>query len=213
MLTTNIRYVRPLLTQDARSLLKRAERLVGVAEQWRSSADKVLYWATCSVNDLGGSPYNDRALALVDRCFKVCTLHSKSKMKNNIDLIQKSFRSIGGFYNMVRGSKGYLSVGPPIRPDDIAYAQVNGWKNGDKKGLTFVIAKCKNQSDLNLTDIIMHESVHFAAGIGHYNIGGKPAYGTKVFSLTHSQAMQNASSYAYLAYLARMPHTQWLNAT
>jgi hypothetical protein len=127
--------------------------------------------------------------------------------------IKKCFRDIAGFFSAVKAGQGFLTVGPPIRAGDIAYAVVNGWKSGDKNGLTFVIAQCKTRGDENLTDIIMHESVHFAAGIDHFIVGGKPAYGAKVFSLTNAQALKNASSYSYLAYLARMPHTQWLTAT
>lgn len=201
------------LSSDTEQLIKRAKRLVGVADTWRESTEKVLYWARCSVNDPGGSQYNDRALALVDRCFKVKTHKTKDRIKRDLDFIKKCFRRIAWFFDEVKADKGFLSVGPPVRPNDIAYAQVDGWRKGDKDGLVFVLAQCKGRKDENLTDIIMHESVHFAAGVGHYEINGEPAYGQKVFGLTNAQALKNASSYAYLAYLARLPHTQWLTAT
>ena len=101
----------------------------------------------------------------------------------------------------------YLNVGPPVRPNDIAFAAVGRWAKKDKTGITFVLAQCESKKDVDLTDIIMHESVHFAGGIGHCNIGGdpkNPAYGSKVFTLTNAEALQNASSYAYFADIASL---------
>ena len=196
-------------------LLRRAKGLVAKADSWRASAEKVLYWATCSVDDPGESKYNDTALALVDRCFKVNSHDSKSRIKKDIQKIKKSFRRCAGFYAVVKKSERFkfLSVGPPSEENALAYAEPDGWRNGDTKGLVFVINRCESVTDTHLTDIITHESIHFAAGIGHSKINGKVAYGTMAFRLSNAKALKNASNYAYLAYLARMPHTKWLTAT
>ena len=131
---------------------------------------------------------------------------------------------MAGFYRAVLKAKGYkfLTVGPSNsfddkgRPLDNAYAQVGGWKRGDSNGITFVVERVITWNETELTDLITHEAVHFAGGIDHHYIDGNrnnAAYGTKVFKLTNEQSKKNASSYSYLAYLARMPHTRWLTAT
>jgi hypothetical protein len=159
------------------------------------------------------SPYNDTALELVHRCFKVKDHVLDIQKQSNITKIKKCFRAIADFFVEVKADKGFLTVGTSSNPADIAFAIVGGWKSGDKDGLTFVLDKCKNKSDADLTDIIMHESAHFAGGIDHASVNGKPAYGSLVFGLSSADALNNASSYAYLAYLARMDHTKWLTAT
>ncbi len=193
--------------------LARAKGLVATADSWRDSAEKVLYWAKCALDSPGQNAFNDQALVLVNRCFKLNENILTTFAKSDIDRIKAVFRNIADFYAAVKTSAEYLNVGPPVRPDDIAYASVGGWARGEKTGLTFVLARCKDKSNEDLTDIIMHESVHFAGGIDHYLIGPDPAYGSKVFTLTNSQALQNASSYSYLAYIARMNPALWSTAT
>ena len=53
------------------ALIKRVRRLIATADRWRDSAEKVLYWAGCSLKDPGKSEFNDRAYNLVDRCFMI----------------------------------------------------------------------------------------------------------------------------------------------
>jgi hypothetical protein len=207
----------PVKTGPARSpedeFLARAKKLVATADSWRDSAEKVLYWARCALDSPGENAFNDQALVLVNRCFKVNEHTFTTFATRDIDRIKAVFRNIADFYSTVKTGTEYLTLGPAIRPDDQAYAAVGGWARKDKSGLTFVLARCKGKSDEDLTDIIMHESVHFAGGIDHYLIGVDPAYGEKVFTLTNSQALQNASSYSYLAYIARMNPALWATAT
>ncbi len=195
------------------SFIAKAKRLIDDADKWRDAAEKVLYWATCSLKSPKASAYNDLALALVDRCFKIHEHIFNVSKEKDIIAIKKCFRSVAEFFVEVKADKGFLTQGPAKDPGDIAYAVVGGWKAGNKDGITFVLEKCKDKDDTDLTDIIMHESVHFAGGIGHALIGGEAAYGEKVFKLSNEKALKNASSYAYLAYLARMDHTKWLTAT
>lgn len=192
--------------------LVRARKLVKDADKWRKSADNVLNWASLAL----GSPGNtltDSALKLVDRCFKISELDSLGRKRILLMRVKDTFKTVAEFYAEVAKGTEYLNVGPPIRPDDIAYALVNGWASKDKSGLTFVLARCDTTDDVDLTDIIMHESIHYAGGIDHFEIEGVPAYGSKVFSLKHHQAMVNASSYAYFAYIARLESSQWATAT
>jgi hypothetical protein len=172
-----------------------------------------LYWAKCALDSPGENAFNDQALVLVNRCFKLNEHTFTTFATRDIGRIKTVFRNIADFYSAVRNGTEYLNLGPVIRPDDQAYASVGGWARRDKTGLTFVLARCKDKSDEDLTDIIMHESVHFAGGIGHFMMGKDPAYGEKVFTLTNSQALQNASSYSYLAYIARMNQARWTTAT
>jgi hypothetical protein len=195
-------------------LIKRVNRLVYTADRWRDCAEKVLYWASCSLKDPGASEYNDRAYNLVDRCFMIHEhKDNHSKIESDLKNIKTVFRGMANFYADVKAHGGYIRVGPPIRPGDNAYAQVGGYDNGDKTGITYVYAKCRTWDDTDLTDLTTHESVHFAGNIGHFDIGGSAAYGTAAFRLTNAQALQNASNYTWLAYLAQLPDSQWLTAT
>jgi len=197
---------------DKEKFLAKARKLVAEADSWRKSADNVLNWASIAL----GSPGNkltDSALMLVDRCFKISELENTGRKRILLMRVKETFKTVAEFYAEVTNGNQYLNVGPPVRPDDIAYALVNGWATKDKSGLTFVLAKCETKKDLDLTDIMMHESIHFAGGIGHFEIEGVPAYGEKVFTLRHHQAMVNASSYAYFAYIARLESWQWATAT
>ncbi|MEZ6128814.1 MAG: hypothetical protein R3C59_09040 [Planctomycetaceae bacterium] len=203
----------PGVVQNTGSLIARAKRLVDDADKWRDAAEKVLYWASCSVKTPKASPFNDKALSLVHRCFKVKDHVFDFQVEKDISNIKKVISNVGKFFESVKAGNGFLTLGPAKDPGDIAYAVVGGWKSGNKDGLTFVAEKCNSKSDESLTDVIMHESVHFAGGIGHAKIGNDVAYGEKAFLLSNEKALKNASSYAYLAYLARMDHTKWLTAT
>lgn len=199
----------------ATEFLVKARRLVADADKWRASADRVLHWAMIALNT-PGNKLTDDALLLVDRCFRISEHKSNAQKVLDLLVIREIFRKVAGFYAEVAKGTEYLNVGPPVRPNDIAYAVVGGWAKRDKSGLTFVLAQCESKKDVDLTDIIMHESVHFAGCKDHYNIGGdpkNPAYGLKVFTLTNAQAMQNASSYSYFAYIARLQSSQWATAT
>ncbi len=68
-----------------------------------------------------------------------------------------------------------------------------------------------------IVDASIHEFAHFCRPLGadeagHAMAGGRPAYGSLALGLAKSAAMKNASSYAWLAYLARMEKTKWLTA-
>jgi len=196
----------------AAEFLVKARKLVATADTWRAATDRVLNWAAIGITT-PGNQLTDDALALVDRCFKINSLSTNALKVAELASIRVVFKNMADFYAEVKKGSEYLTVGAPIRPSDIAYAQVGGWSKKDKKGLTFVLAQCESKKDVDLIDVITHESVHFAGNVDHYNINNVPAYGSKVFTLTNAQAKQNASSYAYLAYLARLQSNQWATAT
>lgn len=197
----------------AAEFLVKAKKLIGDADNWRAAGDRVLNWATIAVST-PGNKLTDDALALVDRCFKVKSHSTTAEIISDLATIKHVFKNLGDFYGEVKKSGTYLNVGPAIRPNDIAYAQVGGWAKKDKNGLTFVLARCESKPDTDLTDVITHESVHFAGNVDHFNINPTtPAYGGLVFTLTNVQSMKNASSYSYLAYLARLQSSQWASAT
>ena len=196
------------------ALIKRVRRLIATADRWRGSAEKVLYWARCSLKDPGASEFNDRAYNFVDRCFMIHEhKNNHSKIENDLRRIKTVFRGMAKFYADVKAHGGYICCGPPIGPGDNAYAQIGGYHKGDKTGITFVYAKCRTWNNTELTDLTTHESVHFAGNIGHAQIGGRTAYSNAAFRLSNAKALKNASSYTWLTYLAQMPHSRWLTAT
>jgi len=73
----------------------------------------------------------------------------------------------------------------------------------------------EDQSDEFVVDATMHECAHFVGPIGseeigHAVVGGRAAYGKLALTLSRGDALKNASSYAWLAYLARKPSSVWL---
>jgi hypothetical protein len=178
------------------------------------SAEKVLFWASCSIKDPGANAYNDKALKLVDRCFKINTHIFDASKFNDISRIKQVLRNVATFLPEMGGGSKFTKILPGPKKEnglDVqAEASVGGWKQGNKDGITYYLNMCGDKSVDYLSDITVHESVHFAGGIDHYNIApGEAAYGPKALKLTNSQALVNASSYAYLAYFAQFPSEKW----
>jgi hypothetical protein len=190
--------------------------LISTANKWRSDASGVLFWASRAVSNPGQSQYDDHALKLVDRCFKISSHPYISAKLMNIQKISSTFSLVGEFFEEVIKSKKYLTIpdGPKTSGGNIVggEAVVGGWSTRESKGLTIYKNPCSNWKDDDVVDVIMHESVHYAGGIDHFITRNRgPAYGRIVFELKSSQAMINASSYSYLAWLARKHQSKWLN--
>jgi hypothetical protein len=188
---------------------------IDLAIKKADSAQKVLYWATCALAAPGISAFNDKALKLVDRCFKI-NEHSFDYLKlKDIAKVQRVFTAVANFLPEMDHGKKFTTILPIHSTDPTVGADAipNGRKSNITTGITYYLNRAAKMSIDDLAEITIHESVHFSAGIDHWYddpIKKKgAAYREKALLLTNSQALQNASSYTYLSYFSYMPSSKW----
>jgi hypothetical protein len=202
--------------------LKRVYRLIPMVETWRLAAEKVLVQAKAGITS--GTPTEQQKLAmrLVDRVFKITTHPGQTTemTKADLDRIKAVFDQIKLLIQAISGGALYLLESKePGHDKDNAYTVPGHWKNKDPNdGIWYVKANIEGATDEFIVDATMHEFAHFcgpsgAGAVDHAHVGGKPAYGMLALGLSKTDALINASSYAWLAYLARMTPDRWLSAT
>lgn len=206
--------------------IQKIQTLIPIAQTWRTAAEKVVVSAERALSSQNPNADDRLALSLVSRIFKTSN-RSLSNVENyniaggsitfpEITKIKKTFQDIRDFLNAVQSNNVGLYEAPtPLPPnlsDALAYANIGSWtrKDTDNDGIYFVKNRVENKANDFIVDIIIHESSH-AVGIDHAVIDGKAAYGNLAFKLKTADALNNASSYAWLAYQARKPKQFWLN--
>jgi hypothetical protein len=212
----------PLYPAEVADWMKRVYKLIPTAELWRAAAERVLITAEGGLKAAVQSEAQKQAIGLVDRVFKLTT-SGQSKAQSVIDVQQ-----IKGVFDQMRPliqaiNKGDLYLHESVEAGHTnhnAYTMEGHWiykKPSD--GIWYVRANIEPATDEFIVDCTIHEFAHFcgplspATKIGHALIGGQPAYGNLALQLGRSDALRNASSYAWLAYLARKPAAVWLTAT
>lgn len=204
------------------NFLERCYRLVNTAIIWRDAAEKVILSAERASQTL--NPSNDGLLALnlVSEIFKIKNNSNGSESYcsdagNAFAKIKKTFQDMGlvltAFKNRQLGfflAQTPYPLGIPLNAN--AYSFTNSWfaKKSDNQGLWFVRTVVQNFSDDDVVDLIIHETAHIV-GIGHFIINKEVAYNKAALGISLADALNNASSYAWLAYQARKPKEQWLN--
>jgi hypothetical protein len=203
----------------ASPLMYRVYGLVPTAESWRAAADRVLVSA---LRGLTVSPPNAedlQALALVNRCFKLNEPgRTPAQVASDIEGIRRIFDEIRSLFSAIRKGDEYLHDSPGGHDTDNAYTFAGHWKfRKPADGIWYVKTNLEGKPNDFIVDATMHECAHFvgpigAQEIGHAKVGGSPAYGKLAFQISRADCLKNASSYAWLAYLARMPSSVWLTA-
>jgi len=212
----------PLYPADASDMMTRVYRLMPTVESWRASGGRVLDLAAGALKTTTSPlPEQKMALGLVDRVFKVTNHPGQTVAQSlkDIERIKSVFNEIKLLLQAITRGQRYLhQSNDPKHSADTAYTFPGHWKNKDPKdGIWYVKEKIQNATDEFVVDATMHEFAHFCGpfgveAVGHAKIGGAPAYGDSALTLSKPDAMKNASSYAWLAYLARKPASQWLTA-
>lgn len=211
----------PLYAADHPDWMKRVYRLIPTAENWRLAADKVLALALASLKTPPPNDEQKLAMQLVDRIFKISTHPGQTTEQSikDIERLQGVFREIRLLIQAITKGDQYLQESTdPSHSGDTAYTFPGNWKNKDPKdGVWYVKAKIENATDEFVVDATIHEFAHFcgpagADAVDHAMVGGQPAYGDLALGLSKTDAFKNASSYAWLAYLARKPSNVWLTA-
>lgn len=157
------------------------------------------------------------AWSLTNRCFKIGENGRKGKaVADDIVRIDSVFKEIQALFKEIDLGKPYFQLSPSGHSMDNAYTYPGHWKfRNPKDGIWFVESNLKNRNSEFIVDAMIHECAHYCGPLGakavdHAKVRGKAAYGQLALGLTRSQALVNASSYAWLAYLARLPEDQWL---
>jgi peptidoglycan hydrolase-like protein with peptidoglycan-binding domain len=180
-----------------------------------------------------------QSLLLVDRCFHVIDL-GPDRAVQAIWNIRRIFRNmqmvVGHFSEATDFGTGYFQPATSgfFTKDKklvFAYTFPGGWTATDRNnpnlpatsnstGETLredAIYICtdasKDKSSEDLTDMLIHELAHFVGPEkGFFQIVDH-AYGTAALQLNHQTAIRTASCYAWLAWLARKPMSEWQTAT
>jgi hypothetical protein len=212
------------------SQLKRIYGLVPKAQRWADATIKVLAEARNFMATNGFDDKDLRSLRLVNRCFKVIedigvTLSDQQKSAQvigDLDRAAKIFNEIKAVLAAVRNNKIYIHevFDDPDEPATIAYALIGYWKYKNPiNGIYFVKSAIEKKTDDFIVDAMMHELAHFVGpespdpeAVGHAIIEKETAYGRLALKVDRVNAFRNASSYAWLAYLARMSPEQWMKA-
>jgi hypothetical protein len=203
-------------------LMWRVYGLIPTAETWRAAADRVLEAALRALNATTPTANDAAALALVNRVFKLnASGRTNPQMVLDVVSIRNVFTQMQLFFNEIRAGKEYLYAGPAPADDlrALAYTHPGHWaykKTSD--GIVYVEKSLQDKTDEFLVDATIHECAHFcgplgAGEIGHALVNGDRAYGLLALQLSRADALVNASSYAWLAFLARKPQADWLTAT
>jgi hypothetical protein len=206
----------------AENWLKRVYNLIPFAEMWRNNAHYVLTLAETGLKQTTPLPEHNMAMDLLERVFKLKSNTGQTTAQSLADIqhIKGIFSEMKQLMAAIKkGDQYLLESTDPAHATDTAYTFPGNWANKTPSdGIWYVRSKIEPATDEFVIDATIHEFAHFcgpkgAKSVGHALVGGKPAYGNLALGLSKSDAMVNASSYAWLAYLARKPPTQWLTAT
>ena len=185
---------------------------------WTFHARAVLNDATAHTH---GKKETKEHYDLVDRCFKIKSLES-SAARTAMDKIVTIFfrmplaRTRKTPFLVKETKKCTTDEGHSV----FARAYMGGFHSTKPKHKPVYI--CTGNMDGKGTDFMadamVHELAHYCGpltGADRIDHGGgaNPAYGLAALKLEHSAAMISASNYAWLAWLARLPKSQWQTNT
>jgi hypothetical protein len=196
-----------LIAPPQNNFISQIYAVVPAAAARTLSAYTTLIWAQLGVSD-AANPYNQKALKLVNRCFKIES-SNKEQMKKDILQIRAVYDQIGIFLAAVIAGQRYLIESPGGHAGDNAYCFPGHWTKKDTSdGIWFVKASCNLKKATWLTDLLMHESAHFCGPLGSGEIGGD-VYGNAALSLPRASALYNAANYAWFAGISQLSSERW----
>jgi len=213
--------------------------LVPVMTRVQAALPEALSWAGLAIQRLAeaeeklkGTPGPDFtvSLQLVDRCFKVIGLGKDGGLKalKHIRPIFATMREViivsmkVSFFHQAPG--GCNAPGKSIN----AFTYCGGFKKRDGNGLPPMsnpefsgpnvpqngIYMCTNnianKNRDHLVDLMVHELAHFVGPASGPFMIEDHSGGLAALKSSHNIAIRTASNYAWLAWLARLPRSQWL---
>jgi hypothetical protein len=202
--------------------MQRVYKLIPFAEMWRANAQYVLTLAETGLKQKTPLPEHNMAMDLLERVFKLKSNPGQTAAQSLTDIqhLKGVFGEMKALIQAITKGDQYLQESTdPAHAGDIAYTFPGHWTKKDPNdGIWYVKAKIEPATDEFVIDASIHEFAHFCGpigtgSIGHAKVAGLPAYGDLALGLSKVEAMVNASSYAWLAYLARKNPKEWLTAT
>jgi len=184
--------------------------------------------------ELGGDEAEEAAdcLNLVDRCFKVEDLGEEEALREMkairlvfqkmSQVVIRSVRGVRFFHLAPPGAEtqngkviqaftypgGFTRRGPDGNPP-MSNPDFVG-PNLSQNGIYICEPNVKDSTALHLVDILNHEMAHFSGPEAMADRIQDPAGNLAALELSHHLCMRCASNYAWLAWLARLPRSQWL---
>lgn len=191
-------------------IMARAGRGLVLAISWTMLARQQI---AATRDFLSGSMSRKSSFDLVDRCFKIKGLSKPDAVK-----ALKQLDEIFALMQKAAAMPGLLTRGAgtqKCKEGAFGWAYTTGFHRKDpkKKKIYICTANSSKKNEVRMADLIVHEMAHLvslpARPIGHGG-GAKPAGGLDALKLDHKGAMISASNYAWLAWLARLPESQWM---
>ena len=203
------------VTESEKEVMKRVDAAIAKGQKWALKAVIVLLNA---IEYIDGKKEYQPSYDLVDRCFKIDSLSTGKQKRLVCNRIIKIFNRFSRARNAVKpfartGASCTSKEGWPI----FAEAIVGGYhsENDDYKRIKICVPNMRGKDVIFMTDAMVHEMAHLVGpftGPDRIVHGGRkdPAYGLDALKLTHRETLISASNYAWLAWLARLPKSQWL---
>ncbi|WP_182867495.1 hypothetical protein [Stieleria mannarensis] len=206
------------MTDSEKDVMTRVNTAVNRAERWALRAVIELLNA---LQYLEGKKAQKPSYDLVDRCFKIKSLSTE---KQQVHAINKIIKIFNRYPRARRAVRPFVRTGGSCTNDKghaiFAEAIPGGFhmEVEDHKRVKVCVKNMKGKDVTFMTDAMVHEMAHLvgpANGKEKIMHGGRKdaAYGLAALSLTHSEAMISASNYAWLAWLARLPKSEWMTNT
>jgi peptidoglycan hydrolase-like protein with peptidoglycan-binding domain len=198
---------------EAKKAKDKIDASIPQALQWIFLAQKSLVHTLAFLNgDMGGN--NEKHFDLVDRCFKLRTVNN-IKAKRSVQHIGEVF---GRMPFAVVQLVAFNQIKPvaKCKPGTIATAIPGGFLSANlaHKGISYCPKMIAAKNLFDVTDVIVHELAHYTGPFGNKAVGHggvtPPAYGLKAFTLNHERSLISASNYSWLAWLVRLPQSQWM---
>lgn len=200
---------------EANAARQKITAAIPVAILWIMMAKKSLALSAAFLNGATSSE-NEKNSNLVDRCFKLRTVNNIEAKKSIRHVTDVFDRMIPAIFQL----QTFSQIKPVVKckPGANATAVVGGFqsKHPNFKKITYCPARIEKKDVNDVADILVHELAHYCGplppspkAISHGGVV-PPAYKLRAFTLSHRQSLISASNYSWLAFLARLPSSQWL---
>ncbi len=203
------------MTDSEKEVITQLEASVTLGLRW---AMKAVVELLSAIEHIEGTKGREPSYNLVDRCFKIRSLSTKEQQRHAINKIIHIFnrmprarRAVSPFVR--KGGKCKNKDGDKV----FAEAIMGGFHSEieDRRRIKTCVDNMRGKNVYFMTDAMVHEMAHLVGPASGPNMiwhGGRanPAYALDALELNHREALISASNYAWLAWLARLPVSEWM---
>lgn len=227
---------RSQLKSDPASVMLRVKGALPIALQWSLAARRRLAEAIGFAKGQATGGDFKRSHDLVHRCFKIKTLSAENAVKamRKIDGIFEEMPKVifadnvgkGIFYRAPAGGcrtagrkinaftfpGGFRKVDRTTGLPPMSHPEFSG-PNVSQRGIYMCTVSIASKDPFNMADLIVHEMAHFVGPAKGFHRIQDHSGGLDALNSNHITAIRTASNYAWLAWLARLPKSQWMTNT